>query len=268
MKRTAAVATVILALLRPAPAAEVRVVSVNFYTDDNALAPEEEAGAVPARHWNSVLTTGTGQNPWPGTLRDSLNRPTAIAVHYDVGYADNDHELRSGTGPNVKIMAGISPRSLNNRGSVFSYAQVLLEHLLGGRPTQYDLYVYLGTGYSGSFMGGRGDIRLSTDAGAYTTADDDYPTGQAVAASAPFRTLNSNWTSSPGTPVYDAAVGFIPSTDTINGNYVKFTGLAADTLVITPHQTFLGHDFDTCSIKAFQIVYPLDVQGGLLLLVR
>jgi len=235
-----------------AASASAETVSINVESGNNTLASADVAGKVPSDNWNNVTVAGGPSGTYPGPVVNSSGGATSMVIDWDPGYAVLWADPVSGSGPNVTMMGGSSMTTIgNHRAEVMGVCQVQLTNVVASVGGSYDLYVYYGIGLGG----GPGNMLLS-GAG---TFDGNYPTGGEILGLIAYQTLSSNYTSpnSSGLPVYDSTTGFIYGSPG-PGNYVKFEGVALDTVVITPQIAPAGpyHDFDGTSIQGIQVVGP------------
>lgn len=254
-------------LLGAAPAqARDRIISLNIYDGDNALAPGDVAGKVPAVNWNNVLRAGTWQERVASGFVDSDGKPLSMELRAYGRGGNGTEKMGTGSGtPNYKMMSGsghtsiypdvggsdtrqASQQQLTNVGSLFA--------------GPYDVYVYYGTGYGGDFMGGRGTAYASsgeyTYPGAPAPAAYDVPVAT-VLQTQRYTTMRGNRTGANlGTdPTYSDSTGFILGSGDIKGNYIVFSGLTSETLVITlSPDTVPSSPWNQNSILGIQIVGP------------
>jgi len=260
MKKVLVIMAVALVLAWSASAmAALKVVSINFYNNDgygatNTLVASDSAGSVAATNWNN-LSISKNSEVTLSNLVDDSGTGTGLNAAASPGYAANGTELVSGTGADVMMMSGAGFESINP--STPRYAQLLVSGSTDGVYTTmgaaYDVIVYIGSGYNntGGVMGSFGNILLSADG--YTSGvDNDYPSSPLMTAG--YRTLNSASTGSAGVPTYSTSTGWVLSNNATAGNYVLFTGVTAETLVITPQFTGGGTWFPTVNVLGIQIV--------------
>ena len=229
------------------------IISISM-TDPNGaydLAPGDSAGVVSSTDWNNVpySPNQNGRTTIGQTLFDSNGEETPLGLTYRAWDGRNSGSV-VGNDPNARMMKGKGPSPFNSSSDPHTYAAIELTNCNAAAGAVYDVYVYINEGI-GFTTGSYGTMYLS---GAGTFGSGGPPSGAAVAARTGYRTLNSNFTNTGGTPVYSAARGFIRSNASRAGNYVLFEGVTLDTLTITPWMDNDRSNFHGVGMTGIQLV--------------
>ena len=202
-------------------------IGVNFSAEFGSIASTDPAGVVPKINWNNFNAVQTA-----APIKNDSGANTSVLVSTNrTNYSSI--APTGGTNGDKALMSGGQRSTAPSSGQTVS---VLLQNINSAISGPYDAYVYFST-HGLSFIWGQGTVYASNNAGDFG--------GNVI----PGSFLDSqNW-SLPGVSPFTGT--FIQGT-----NYVKFTGLTEDTLVLTAYVTGgpSGGDFNNSRVSGVQLV--------------
>jgi hypothetical protein len=236
-------------------------ISINVSNAANNLSATDMAGVVAVSNWNNVGRAASNVELVSGPLMSSFGAATTVGFRANGRAPNGEEKMGTAATANATMMRGEGHTSIRPTvgvGGEFVTQQQLtnVATAMGGT---YTVYVYYGTGFNGDFMGGLGNIILSSGEYSFTAtqngaAQHDVPTSTIIAQSG-YRTMRGTSASLGTGPTWDDGTGFIESTGTgVAGNYVRFTGVTAENLVITVNPNAVGYSWNQTSILGIQIV--------------